>query len=101
MDGSEFIMPTDNFGLNVTQLRFLAGGLINTTMYTKTDRQDYKPYGTFRNVEHLEYTKYLADSFRSNQYRDAFISAYDCPLLRVDDSTYDTSLTNTGESSAA
>lgn len=96
MDGSEFIMPTDNFGLNVTQLRFLAGGLINTTMYTKTDRQDYKPYGTFRNVEHLEYTKYLADSFRSNQYRDAFISAYDCPLLRVDDSTYDTSLTNTG-----
>ncbi len=67
MDGSEFIMPTDNFGLNVTQLRFLAGGLINTTMYTKTDRQDYKPYGTFRNVEHLEYTKYLAYSFRSNQ----------------------------------
>lgn len=92
MDGSKFIMPTDNFGFNVTQIRFLAGELINTTMYTKTDRQDYKPYGSFRNVKHLEYTKYLSDSSRNTATRDRFISAYDCPLLRVDENTYNSSL---------
>lgn len=92
MDGSKFIMPTDNFGFNVTQIRFLAGELINTTMYTKTDRRDYKPYGSFRNVKHLEYTKYLSDSSRNTATRDRFISAYDCPLLRVDENTYNSSL---------
>lgn len=92
MDGSKFIMPTDNFGFNVTQIRFLAGELINTTMYTKTDRQDYKPYGSFHNVKHLEYTKYISDSSRNTATRDRFISAYDCPLLRVDENTYNSSL---------
>lgn len=97
MDKSSFLMNTDNFGLNTTQLRFLAGSMYDTTMYTKTDRQDYKPYGTFRNVERLEYTKYLADSHRTAATRDTYISAYDCPLLRVDDYTYNTSLTSTGD----
>lgn len=97
MDKSSFLMNTDNFGLNTTQLRFLAGSIYDTTMYTKTDRQDYKPYGTFRNVERLEYTKYLGDSHRTSATRDTYISAYDCPLLRVDDNTYDTSLTSTGD----
>ena len=92
MDGSKFIMPTDNFGFNVTQIRFLAGELINTTMYTKTDRQSYKPYGSFHNVKHLEYTKYISDSSRNTATRDRFISAYDCPLLRVDENTYNSSL---------
>lgn len=92
MDGSKFIMPTDNFGFNVTQIRFLAGELINTTMYTKTDQQDYKPYGSFHNVKHLEYTKYISDSSRNTATRDRFISAYDCPLLRVDENTYNSSL---------
>lgn len=96
MDGSKFIMPTDNFGLSTTQIRFLAGELINTTMYTKTDQQDYKPYGSFRNVGHLEYNKYLSNSSRNTATRDMFISAYDCPLLRVDETTYDTSLTAKG-----
>ena len=96
MDGSKFIMPTDNFGFNVTQIRFLAGELINTTMYTKTDRRDYKPYGSFHNVKHLEYTKYISDSSRNTATRDRFISAYDCPLLRVDETTYNTSLTAKG-----
>lgn len=97
MDKSSFLMNTDNFGLNTTQLRFLAGGMYDTTMYTKTDRSDYKPYGTFRNVERLEYTKYLGDSHRTAATRDTYISAYDCPLLRVDDDTYDTSLMGTGD----
>lgn len=92
MDGSKFIMPTDNFGFNTTQIRFLAGELINTTMYTKTDRQDYKPYGSFHNVKHLEYTKYISNSSRNTATRDRFISAYDCPLLRVDENTYNSSL---------
>lgn len=92
MDGSKFIMPTDNFGLSTTQIRFLAGELINTTMYTKTDRQDYKPYGSFRNVGHLEYNKYLGNVHRAVATRDRFISAYDCPLLRVDENTYNSSL---------
>lgn len=96
MDGSKFIMPTDNFGLSITQIRFLAGELINTTMYTKTDRQDYKPYGSFRNVGRVEYTKYLGNAHRSMDTRDRFISAYDCPLLRVDETTYNTSLTAKG-----
>lgn len=92
MDGSKFIMPADNFGFNVTQIRVLAGELINTTMYTKTDRRDYKTYGSFHNVKHLEYTKYISDSSRNTATRDRFISAYDCPLLRVDETTYNSSL---------
>lgn len=96
MDNSSFIMNTDNFSLVTVQLRFLAGGLYNTNMYTKTDRPDYKPYGTFRNVERLEYTKYLPDSHRTAATRDTYISAYDCPLLRVDDYTYVTSLESAG-----
>ena len=97
MDKSSLLMNTDNFGLATTQLRFLAGGMYDTTMYTKTDRHDYKPYGTFRNVERLEYTKYLGDSHRTAATRDTYISAYDCPLLRVDNDTYDTSLMGTGD----
>lgn len=97
MDKSSLLMNTDNFGLNITQLRFLVGGMYDTTMYTKTDRRDYKLYGTFRNVERLEYTKYLSDSHRTAATRDTYISAYDCPLLRVDDDTYDTSLMGTGD----
>lgn len=96
MDGSKFIMPTDNFGLPTTQIRFLAGELINTTMYTKTDQQDYKPYGSFRNVGHIEYTKHLGDVHRAMATRDRFISAYDCPLLRVDENTYNSSLMTKG-----
>ena len=96
MVNSSFIAETDNFGLNITQLRFLAGSMYDTTMYTKTDRRDYKPYGTFRDVERLEYTKYLGDSHRTAATRDTYISAYDCPLLRVDDGTYDDSLAAKG-----
>lgn len=96
MVNSSFIAETDNFGLNTTQLRFLAGRMYNTAMYTKTDRPDYKLYGTFRNVERLEYTKYLGDSHRTNANRDTYISAYDCPLLRVDNTTYNDSLAAEG-----
>ena len=96
MDKSSFLLNTDNFGLATTQLRFLAGGMYDTTMYTKTDRQDYKPYGTFRNVERLEYTKYLGDSHRTAATRDTYISAYDCPLLRVDNATYNDALAAKG-----
>lgn len=96
MDGSSFIATTDNFGLSTVQLRFLAGGLINSNMYINADRAEYKPYGTFRNVEHLEYTMYLGDAHRTNVNRDKYISAYDCPLLRVDGTTYNTSLINKG-----
>lgn len=88
MDKSSLLMNTGNFGLNTTQLRFLAGSMYDTTMYTKTDRSDYKLYGTFRNVKRLEYTKYLGDSHRTAATRDTYISAYDCPLLRVDNTTY-------------
>ncbi|MDC2216675.1 hypothetical protein [Bacteroides thetaiotaomicron] len=94
---SSFVAETDNFGLTTTQLRFLAGGLYNTNMYTKTDRQDYKPYGTFRNVERLEYTKYLGDSHRTAATRDTYISAYDCPLLRIDSTTYNDALAAKGD----
>lgn len=96
IDNSSFIMNADNFGLATTQVRFLAGSMYDTTMYTRTNRQDYKPYGTFRNVERLEYTKYLGDSHRTAATRDTYISAYDCPLLRVDDYTHSASLESTG-----
>lgn len=96
MDKSSFLINTDDFGLNTTQLRFLAGSMYDTTMYTKTDRQDYKLYGTFRNVERLEYTKRISDSYRTAATRDTYISAYDCPLLRVDNATYNDSLAAEG-----
>ena len=97
MDNSSFIMPTSNFGLTTTQLRFLAGGLYNTNMYMPTDRQDYKPYGTFRNVEHLEYSKYLGDSHRTVATRDRAVSAYDCPLLRLDDLAFNDTMIQLGD----
>lgn len=97
MVNSSFIAETDNFGLNATQLRFLAGSMYDTTMYTKTDRQDYKPYDTFRNVERLEYTKYLVDSHRTAATRDTCISAYDCPLLRIGENTYDAGIIDAGD----
>lgn len=97
MVNSSFIAETDNFRLNTAQLRFLAGGMYDTTMFTKTDRQDYKLYGTFHNVERLEYTKYLGDSHRTAATRDTYISAYDCPLLRVDNTTYDDALAAKGD----
>lgn len=97
MVNSSFIAETDNFGLNATQLRFLAGSMYDTAMYTKTDRRDYKPYGTFRNVERLEYTKYLPDSHRTAATRDTYISAYDCPLLRIGENTYDAGIIDAGD----
>lgn len=97
MVNSSLIAETYNFRLNATQLRFLAGSMYDTTMYTKTDRQDYKPYGTFRNVERLEYTKYLGDSHRTNVNRDRYLSAYDCPLLRIDSTTYNDALAAKGD----
>lgn len=96
MDGSNFIMPTDNFALATTQLRFLAGELINTTMYTKTDRQDYKPYGTFRNVKRLEYIQYLSDAHRGNANRDHYIVASDSPLVRISEGFVSGPLVNAG-----
>lgn len=96
MDGSNFVMPTDNYGFATTQLRFLAGELINTTMYSSVNRSEYKLFGSFRNVGRIEYTKYLGDVHRAMATRDRFISAYDCPLLRVDETTYNTSLTAKG-----
>lgn len=96
MDKSSLLLTSDNFGLNTTQLRFLAGSMYNTNMHTKTDVSAYKPYGAFRNVERLEYTKYLSDFHRTAATRDTYISAYDCPLLRVDDTTYDVPLAAKG-----
>ncbi|WAX09909.1 hypothetical protein BT681P3_00026 [Bacteroides phage BT681P3] len=97
MDKSSFLMNTDNFGLNTTQLRYLAGSMYNTNMYTPGDSTNYKVYGTFHNVQRLEYTKYLGDAHRTNVNRDRYISAYDCPLLRVDGTTYNDALAAKGD----
>lgn len=97
MDKSSLLMNTDDFGLVAKQLRFMAGGMYDTNMYSNTNTSEYKLYGTFRNVERLEYTRYIPDSYRTAATRDTFISAYDCPLLRVDTYTLDTSLTGTGD----
>lgn len=99
MDNSNFVVNTNNFGLNINiaQLRFLAGGLYNTGMYTDSNRADYQVYGTFHNVQRLEYTEYLGNSHRTNANRDRYISAYDCPLLRVDSTTYNDALAAKGD----
>lgn len=89
MDNSAFIISSSNFGLATTRLWYMAGGLYNTSAYTLDNRAENKIYGTFHNVQRLEYDRYLSDSYRTNVNRDKFISAYDCPLLRVDNSTYD------------
>lgn len=97
MDNSYLIVNTSNFGLAAAQKRILAGGLFNSTMYTPDGVTEYKIYGTFHNVQRLEYAMYLSDSHRTNVNRDKYISAYDCPLLRVDNSTYDASLADKGD----
>lgn len=97
MVNSSFIAETDNFGLNTIQLRYLAGSMYDTNMYTQGVSNNYKIYGTFHNVQRLEYTKELPDSHRTAATRDTYISAYDCPLLRVDDATYDDALAAKGD----
>lgn len=97
MDKSSFIMNTDNFGLVTSQLRRLAGSMYDTNMYTPVGSTNYKVYGTFHNVQRLEYTKYLGDAHRTNVNRDKYISAYDCPLLRVDGTTYNDALAAKGD----
>lgn len=89
MDNSSFVVNTNNFGFATNQLWYMAGGLYNTTTYVLDNRAENKIFGTFHNVQRLEYDRYLSDSYRTNVNRDRFISAYDCPLLRVDNSTYD------------
>lgn len=96
MNNSYLIVNASNFGLAAAQKRILAGGLFNSTMYTLDDRAEYKIYGTFHNVQRLEYAKYLSDTHRTNVNRDRYISAYDCPLLRVDNTTYDDALAAKG-----
>lgn len=89
MDNSSFIISSSNFGFATTQLWFMAGGLYGTSAYALDNRAENKIYGTFHSVQRLEYDRYLSDSYRTNVNRDRFISAYDCPLLRVDNNTYD------------
>lgn len=97
MDKSSFIISSRNFGLATSQLRFLSGGLYNTNVYTDSNRDDYQVFGTFHNVQRLEYIKYLGSSHRTNVNRDRYISAYDCPLLRVDSTTYNDALAAKGD----
>ena len=96
MDKSSILMNTDNFGLATTQLRRLAGSMYDTNVYTPGGSTNYKIYGTFHNVERLEYTKYLDNSHKTNVNRDTYISAYDCPLLRIDNTTYNDALAAKG-----
>ncbi|WAX09865.1 hypothetical protein BT681P2_00026 [Bacteroides phage BT681P2] len=96
MDKSSFLMNTDNFGLATTQLRYLAGSMYDTNMYTPGGSTDYKVYGTFHNVQRLEYAMFLGAAHRTNVNRDRYISAYDCPLLRIDDTTYNDALAAKG-----
>lgn len=97
MVNSSLISETDNFGLNTIQLRYLAGSMYDTNVYTPGGSTDYKLFGTFHNVQRLEYTKGLPDSHRTAATRDTYISAYDCPLLRVDNTTYDDALAAKGD----
>lgn len=97
MVNSSFLTNTDNFGLNTIQLRYLAGSMYDTNMYTQGVSTNYKIYGTFHNVQRLEYTKELPDSHRTAATRDTYISAYDCPLLRVDNNTYNNALADKGD----
>lgn len=97
MDKSCFIVNTSNFGLADTQLRRLAGSMYDTNVYTPGGSLNYRVFGTFHNVQRLEYTKYLGDAHRTNVNRDRYISAYDCPLLRIDGTTYNDALAAKGD----
>lgn len=96
MDNSNFVVTTNDFGLVTAQPRFLAGSMYNTNTYTPDRSTYYLIYGTFHNAQRLEYTKNIGAAFRTNVNRDRFISAYDCPLLRVDDTTYNDALAAKG-----
>lgn len=97
MDKSSILMNTDNFGLATTQLRRLAGSMYDTNMYTPGGSTNYKVYGTFHNVQRLEYTMPLGDTHKTNANRDRYVSAYDCPLLRIDNTTYNDALAAEGD----
>lgn len=96
INNSAFVITTDNFGLATTQIRFVAGGMYDTNVYTKSDRGDYKIFGTFHNVERLEYNQYFSDSSRGNANRDRYIVASDCPLVRINEGFVSNSLANAG-----
>lgn len=97
MENSAISIQTTNFGLSLNAIRWLAGELINTDVYT-VDRVDLKVFGTFRNVGRLEYHWYIADSQLSRADRDTFVRAYDCPLLRLHSDTFGGSIWDAGSS---
>lgn len=95
MVNSSLTIQTSNFGLSIKAVRWLAGKLINTDVYT-VDRQDLKVFGTFRNVGRLEYIWYTSDSSLTKADRDTIVQAYDCPLLRLRDNTLSGALFTAG-----
>ena len=95
MVNSSLTIQTSNFGLSINAIRWLAGKLINTDVYT-VDRQDLKVFGTFRNVGRLEYIWYISDSSLAKADRDTIVQAYDCPLLRLRDNTLSGALFTAG-----
>ena len=96
MNKSSLTIKASTYNQSGTKIRTLVGGMGNTNCVTG-NAADIRILGTFSNVETLEYAKSLGDSWLSRVNRDKAISAYDCPLLRVDNNTYDTSLSSTGD----
>lgn len=95
MVNSSLTIQTSNFGLSINAIRWLAGKLINTDVYT-VDSQDLKVFGTFRNVGRLEYVWYIPDNSLTKADRDTIVRAYDCPLLRLHDNTLSAALFTAG-----
>lgn len=97
MENSAISIQTTNFGLSLNAIRWLAGELINADVYT-VDRVDLKVFGTFRNVDRLEYHWYIADAQLARADRDTFVQAYDCPLFRLQSDTFGSSIWDAGSS---
>ena len=82
MARSSLTIKTDVYNPGVNPIRLLDGWMYNTNCVTET-RTDIKIFGRFNNVKLLEFLWYIPDSQISNGKRDTFITASDCPLLRL------------------
>lgn len=96
LDNCNVYWNTDDFAFATDRHAMFAGYAYNCDISLLAS-SDVSVCGMFRNIERLEISRLMLSADYQNVKRDTFISAYDCPLLRVDDDTYDSSLISAGD----
>lgn len=87
---------TDNFAFAVDRHAMFAGHAYNCDISLLASA-DASVCGRFRNIERLEISRLMLVGEHQDAKRDTFITASDCPLLRVGPSTLNASIAALGD----